>query len=48
MDYLALTLGLLFCGAAGWFGASKLKFIDLFTLMFLLLAGNYMIGQALK
>lgn len=48
MDYFLLFAGLGSCCAAGVFGVSRLKFIDFFVITFLLLFGNYLIGQALK
>ena len=48
MSTLLFLAGALLCGAAGWFGSTKMKFIDLFTLVFLLLVGNMLISMGLK
>ena len=48
MSTLLFLTGAVLCGAAGWFGSTKMKFIDLFTLVYLLLVGNMLIDMGMK
>ena len=48
MSILLLLAGAVLCGAAGWFGVTKMKFVDFCVLASLLLIGNTLIRMGLE
>lgn len=48
MSTLLFLAGVALCGAAGWFGATKMKLIEFIVLLIMLFAGNSLIEVALK